>query len=284
MLRNEVQDKTNLSRKAIEYYEEKGLVHPKKLENGYRDYSDGDVEVLKKISLLRNVGLSISEIALYLDSKEEVLTSILRRKEHELDTCEKRKNVLNLIVKGESIDLINEELAIIEAQETIYDKLIRIFPGYFGQLIFSSYKIFLNESLDKDEEAAFNEYIKFLDSLPNFELSKEEKDYIEAISSSFDMKALDDVNKGKLLAVENAETWLEDHKDYIKAYKEYKNTDEYKNSLIKLIQDKLKMFMQENNYYEKAIPLIRKFSKSYNAYYEKLLKANEEYLKLKGKK
>lgn len=279
MLRNEAQEKTALSRKAIEYYEEKGLVHPKKLENGYRDYSDGDVEVLKKISLLRNLGLSISEIALYLDSKEEVLASILRRKEHELDICEKRKNVLNLIVKGESIDLINEELAIIEAQETIYDKLIRIFPGYFGQLIFSSYKIFLNESLNKDEEAAFNEYIKFLDSLPNFELSKEEKDYIEAISSSFDMKALDDVNKGKLLAVENAETWLEDHKDYIKAYKEYKNTDEYKNSLIKLIQDKLKMFMQENNYYEKAIPLIRKFSKSYDAYYEKLLKANEEYLK-----
>lgn len=284
MLRNEVQDKTNLSRKAIEYYEEKGLVHPKKLENGYRDYSDGDVEVLKKISLLRNVGLSISEIALYLDSKEEVLASILRRKEHELDICKKRKNVLKLIVKGESVDLINDELAIIEAQETIYDTLIRIFPGYFGQLIFSSYKIFLNESLDKDEEAAFNEYIKFLDSLPNFELSKEEKDYIEVISSSFDMKTLDDLNKGKLIAIENSKIWLEYNKDYIEVYKEYKNTDEYKNSLIKLIEDKLKKFMQENNYYEKAIPLIRKFSKSYNAYYEKLLKANEEYLKFKCKK
>lgn len=279
MLRNEVQDKTNLSRKAIEYYEEKGLVHPKKLENGYRDYSDEDVEVLKRISLLRNLGLSISEIALYLDSKEEALASILRRKEHELDICEKRKNVLKLIVKGESVDLINEELAIIEAQETIYDKLIRIFPGYFGQLIFSSYKIFLNESLNKDEEAAFNEYIEFLDSLPNFELSKEEKDYIEAISSSFDMKTLDDLNKEKLIAIENSKTWLEENEDYIKAYKEYKNTDEYKNGLMKSIQDKLKKFMQENNYYEKAIPLIRKFSKSYDAYYEKLLKANEEYLK-----
>lgn len=279
MLRNEVQDKTNLSRKAIEYYEEKGLIHPIKLENGYRDYSDEDVEVLKKISLLRNLGLSISEIALYLDSKEEALASILRRKEHELDICEKRKNVLKLIVKCESVDLINEELAIIEAQETIYDKLIRIFPGYFGQLIFSSYKIFLNESLNKDEEAAFNEYIKFLDSLPNFELSKEEKDYIEAISSSFDMKTLDDLNKEKLIAIENSKTWLEENEDYIKAYKEYKNTDEYKNGLMKSIQDKLKKFMQENNYYEKAIPLIRKFSKSYDAYYEKLLKANEEYLK-----
>ena len=279
MLRNEVQDKTNLSRKAIEYYEEKGLIHPKKLENGYRDYSDEDIEVLKKISLLRNLGLNISEIALYLDSKEDALASILRRKEHELNIEEKKKNVLNLIVKGESVDLINDELAIIEAQETIYDKLIRIFPGYFGQIIFSSYKIFLNESLNKDEEAAFNEYIKFLDSLPNFELSKEEKDYIEAISSSFDMKTLDDVNKGKLIAIENSKTWLEDNKDYIKAYKEYKNTDEYKNGLMKSIQDKLKKFMQENNYYEKAIPLIRKFSKSYDAYYEKLLKANEEYLK-----
>ena len=279
MLRNEVQDKTNLSRNAIEYYEEKGLIHPIKLENGYRDYIDEDVEVLKRISLLRNLGLSISEIALYLDSKEEALASILRRKEHELDICEKRKNVLKLIVKCESVDLINEELAIIEAQETIYDKLIRIFPGYFGQLIFSSYKIFLNESLNKDEEAAFNEYIKFLDSLPNFELSKEEKDYIEAISSSFDMKTLDDLNKEKLIAIENSKTWLEENEDYIKAYKEYKNTDEYKNGLMKSIQDKLKKFMQENNYYEKAIPLIRKFSKSYDAYYEKLLKANEEYLK-----
>lgn len=48
---------------------------------------------------------------------------------------------------------------------------------------------------------------------------------------------------------------------------------------MKSIQYKLKKFMQENNYYEKAIPLIRKFSKSYDAYYEKLLKANEEYLK-----
>lgn len=279
MLRNEVQEKTALSRKAIEYYEEKGLIHPKKLDNGYRDYSCEDVEVLEKISLLRNLGLSIFEIALYLDSKEETLASVLRRKEHELDICEKRKNILKLIVKGESMDLINEELAIIQAQENIYDKLVRIFPGYFGQMIFSSYKIFLNDSLAKDQEAAFNEYIKFLDSLPNFELSNEEKDYIETVSSSFDMKTLDDVSKGKLVAIENIKTWLEENKDYIEAYEEYKNSEDYQNTLMKSVQDKFKKFMQENNYYEKAIPLIRKFSKSYDAYYEKLLKANEEYLK-----
>ena len=37
MLRNEIQKKTGLTRKAIEYYEEKGLINPKTVENGYRD-------------------------------------------------------------------------------------------------------------------------------------------------------------------------------------------------------------------------------------------------------
>lgn len=32
MLRNEIQNKTGLTRKAIEYYEEKGLIHPQKSE------------------------------------------------------------------------------------------------------------------------------------------------------------------------------------------------------------------------------------------------------------
>ncbi|MDD7183587.1 MerR family transcriptional regulator [Peptostreptococcus porci] len=42
MLRNEIQSKTGLTRKAIEYYEKKGLINPRKLENGYRDYSEED--------------------------------------------------------------------------------------------------------------------------------------------------------------------------------------------------------------------------------------------------
>ena len=39
MLRSEIQKETGLTRKAIEYYEDKGLIHPQKSENGYRDYS-----------------------------------------------------------------------------------------------------------------------------------------------------------------------------------------------------------------------------------------------------
>ena len=38
--------------------------------------------------------------------------------------------------------------------------------------------------------------------------------------------------------------------------------------------------MIDNKYYETAIPLIRKFSKSYDEYYQKLLTANDKYLEL----
>ena len=46
MLSNEIQERTNLSRKALEYYEEKGLIQPLRLENGYRDYSEDDLQLL----------------------------------------------------------------------------------------------------------------------------------------------------------------------------------------------------------------------------------------------
>lgn len=61
MLRNEVQNKTGLTRKAIEYYEEKGLIKPTRTINGYRDYSEEDLQILAKVSQLRKVGLTIPQ-------------------------------------------------------------------------------------------------------------------------------------------------------------------------------------------------------------------------------
>ena len=91
------------------------------------------------------------------------------------------------------------------------------------------------------------------------------------------MKTLKDVNQAKIDAIENPEKWIKDNEDVISQYESYKNSEEYQNSMMKQIQDKLQSFMKENQYYDIAIPLIRKFSKSYDDYYKKLLKANEQY-------
>ena len=279
MRRSEIQEKTGLTRKAIEYYEEKGLIKPLRLENGYRNYSDEDLEILNKISVFRKVGLSLSEIKVYLFSNGNSLSSVLRRKECQLDIDEKKKEVIELIVKNNCQNVIDEKIALIEVEESIYEKLENAFPGYFGQLIFSSYQPFLNETLDSESKDAYEKFIEYLDNLPPFNLSKEEKDYIEVISATYDMKSLKEINSLKIDAIENAEKWLEDNKNVIELYQDFKNSDEYQNSTMKIIQDRLHSYMLDNKYYETAIPLIRKFSKAYNDYYEKILVANDKYLK-----
>ena len=136
ILRSEIQNKTGLTRKAIEYYEEKGLSKPLKLENGYRDYSEEDIKILSKISLFRKVGLSISEIKECLSSNGNSLSSILRRKQHQLDIEQKRKEVIKLIVKKESQTLIDDKIALIEAEESIYERLEKNISRIFWSINF----------------------------------------------------------------------------------------------------------------------------------------------------
>lgn len=281
MLRSEIQKVTGLTRKAIEYYEDKGLIHPQKADNGYRYYSKNDLEILKKVSVFRKLGMSISEINQCISSDSNTLSSVLRKKQYQLELDEKRKLILEMLVEGERNELINEKVSLLELEETIYEKLEIAFPGYLGQMIFAAYKPFLNEPLENDSKEAFYKYVDYIDRLPLFELSEEEKHYIEKISTLFDAKTLSDINRAKLNAVENPEKWMKENKDSILQYETYKNSEDYQNSMIKQIQDKLQRFMKENQYYEIAIPLIRKFSKSYDEYYKKLLKADEQYINKK---
>lgn len=282
MLRSEIQNKTGLTRKAIEYYEDKGLINPHRLENGYKDYTEKDLDILVKVSILRKLGVSLSEIKQCVLYNSSTLSSVLRMKEHQLEVDERRKNILELIVKGEKQELIDEYIAMIETEESIYNRLERVFPGYFGQLFFTAYLPFMNEPLTKDGEEAFIKYVSYLDNLPTFELSEDEKKFIDEISSNFDMSILKKVNEDKISTVENIEDWLEKNKDSILQYESYKNSEQYQNSLLRDIQEKLRKYMIDNNYYQVAIPLIRKFSKSYNMYYEKMIKANERFMNIKN--
>ena len=54
--------KTGVSIRSIRYYEEKNLIYPKRLENGYRVYSEEDVERVKAVQLFLDLGLSTEEI------------------------------------------------------------------------------------------------------------------------------------------------------------------------------------------------------------------------------
>lgn len=282
MKRNEVEKITGLTRKAILYYEDKGLIRPSKGENNYRSYSQEDVDRLLKISIYRKLGLSLLEIKNILSSNENHLGNILRDRQYRLELEEGKKNLLEKLIKSQDFEEISKDLEYLEKEETIYERLTRVFPGYFSHIFFMSYKPFLVDKLDKDQESYFDELIKYLDSLPEIDLREEEKSYIEKLTSDFDLEALEALNQEKIQAVYDYEDWLKDNKDKVKAYEEFKESQDYKSSQVKKISDKIRAYMAENNYYQVAIPLIRKMSPSYDAYYKKLLEANEKFLNEKN--
>ena len=63
---NDVEKLTGLTQKAIRLYESKGLIQISRSENGYRNYSQENVNTLKTIKLFREAGITITDIKLYL--------------------------------------------------------------------------------------------------------------------------------------------------------------------------------------------------------------------------
>ena len=66
----EVEERTGLTRSNIRFYEKEKLIEPSRNDkNGYRDYSEKDVENIKKIAYLRTLEISIEDIRNIISDK-----------------------------------------------------------------------------------------------------------------------------------------------------------------------------------------------------------------------
>jgi DNA-binding transcriptional MerR regulator len=64
---SEVADRTGLTTSALRFYENAGIVTPDRAPNGYRTYSETDVDALRFVTRSKAVGLSLDEIAELLE-------------------------------------------------------------------------------------------------------------------------------------------------------------------------------------------------------------------------
>lgn len=66
----DVEERTGLSRSNVRFYEKEKLIEPSRNEsNGYRNYSENDVENIKMIAYLRTLGISIEDIRNIISEK-----------------------------------------------------------------------------------------------------------------------------------------------------------------------------------------------------------------------
>ena len=98
---NQVEQLVGITKKNIRFYEEQGLLTPRRnRENGYREYGEDDVRTLEQIKLFRKLGLPIEEIrkmqsgrATVSDCMKRHLVTLAREREN-IGHSEKMCNIL----------------------------------------------------------------------------------------------------------------------------------------------------------------------------------------------
>lgn len=64
---SELAGRAGVTVKAVRYYESLGLITPRRLGNGYRDYGEGDVRVVREIRTLSSLGIAVERTRPFLD-------------------------------------------------------------------------------------------------------------------------------------------------------------------------------------------------------------------------
>ena len=100
---NEVEALVGITKKNIRFYEAEGLLAPRRnSDNGYRDYGEEDVAALRRIKLLRKLGVPLEDIRQMLSGAHTVGDGMRRH----LVTLERERQNLDAAAKlcGELAD------------------------------------------------------------------------------------------------------------------------------------------------------------------------------------
>lgn len=106
---NEVEKAVGISKKNIRFYEEQGLLSPRREQgNGYRDYSETDVRTLQTVKLLRKLAVPLEEIR-KLQSGALSLEACMGR--HSIYLSEQLKNLTQIQAVCQQLGSSGESLA-----------------------------------------------------------------------------------------------------------------------------------------------------------------------------
>lgn len=126
----EAEARTGISRRNLRFYEQQGLIHPRRNEeNDYRDYSEADIETLKMIRALRMLDAPLEDISACL-RQEMTVTELsaaqearLKQRQQEVETsirfCQKLQKAPE--VDAQYIDALLRQMDAPEVQKTLFD-------------------------------------------------------------------------------------------------------------------------------------------------------------------
>ena len=111
----EVEQRVGIGRSNIRYYEREGFLRPDRdNENNYREYTEEDVQQLKRIKVLRMMGVSPDDVKLLFTDKvslDEVMKKRLEELESEVRKAQSLQKVCeNIIESGMDVYSLDEDV------------------------------------------------------------------------------------------------------------------------------------------------------------------------------
>ena len=158
---NDVEKQLNIPKATIRFYEKEGLLNPKRNENSYREYDQEDIELLKKIIVLRKIGIPVDDIKLLLNndlSLQNALTKNIHSLHEQIKEIEGALKVCEFMQnKEENINSLDENyyLDMIRNEELKGNKFFEI----------------INDVIDFEKKVIGNEFTLIVDEEGNFKYS-----------------------------------------------------------------------------------------------------------------
>lgn len=271
---NEIAKELNITKRAMKYYEEQGLIKVAKDSNGYRNYSERDVETLRVISVCRKLGISISDIKKLLEKEDKnILLSILADKEKELrEKTIEYEDLKTFVITGK-LEHLSEAIP----YETIGKAITDAVPGFYGYYFLHHFLPFLQGRIETPEQKeAYDAICVFWDNTEiKIPLSMQ---FFSRIAYRFHLEEAAESLSVKMDA--QLRLYLDaDEEQYENLKKQVLNGYRMKRMMrfhpVYIAQRKFMKKLQDKGYNDFFIPNMKKLSPEYKKYHEALTAMNQ---------
>ena len=272
---NEVIQKVDLTKRAIKYYEEQGLISVNKDKNGYRNYSEEDVKTLKEISVYRKLGISIKDIKVLLNTKDkQLLENIYKEKLSKIKENQKEIDSLRKFIDNDNV----EEIYNILDFENLACSIQEMIPGFYGYYFMNHFMPYLQIKIEtKEQQESYKRIVEYLDNV-NIKIP-----LIMKINSFIMYKLLSKQDINKMVEQIDAKTksYINISDDEYEKLKEktrknvkLKNSLLYKYNPAFISQRKFMKNLQDSGYNDIFIPNMIILSPKYKEYHDALTSIN----------
>lgn len=208
------------------------------------------------------------------------MDQLIEKKKLKLKEQERKNELFEQLAVTQDWDTISNALDQLEKSQTILQKLLDAFPGYYGKYIQLHFARYLNEPiLTKDQEEAYETIVAFLDRA-SFDLSPDLQSELDKISRQYDKQFINQTFKNMNEVIKDPEKYMTENKETIEQYLELMRSKEFRETKAYKLREQMMQLNQQNGYNTVFIPAMKRLSPSYKAYYDQLEQANEVFLQV----